>query len=340
MTPSTILAAVAAAALRAGGPQDDTYGPHAFLATAQTRAVKESSGVAPSHYDPDVFWTHNDSGHGPRVYAFRLSAADRKLKVAADLGYVDLRGARSVDWEDIASGPQDRLYLFDGGNNPPCSRADKCIIRFVEPRIDPAGKPIHQAARWESARLEYPDPDNPAKPATHNEDRYDAECLLVHPNAGDVYIVTKRGNDNKTTARLYRLPAASIRWDGRTVHVLQFVADLTPKMPAASLGGLASMVTGGAIRPDGQQVAIRTYLAASLFTLPAGRPFEDVFQQKPQTISLAGETQGEGICYARNGDLITTSEVVAFGPQFSVYVTPLTTRPASAPSEPRSEPRP
>jgi len=328
-----ILAALARApAPQAGVIHAPVYGTHALAAKSQSREVEECSGVAPSHFDADIFWTHNDSGHGPRVYAFRLSAADRQQKVAADLGYVELRGAPSVDWEDIASGPGNTIYLFDGGDNPPCRRADKCLIRFIEPKIDPAGQPVHLTGRWEMARFEYPDPNQPGKPVTRNADRFDAECLLVHPTTGDIYIVTKRTDDNKAVARLYRLPAASIRWDRRTVHLLQFVADLSKELPGASLGGLPAMVTGGAVSADGQHAAIRTYLAAAIFTLPPNHPFEDIFKQKPQTVSLVGEHQGEGIYFARNGDLITTSEVVLFGKQFPVYVTPLTTRPASAPS--------
>jgi hypothetical protein len=323
---------IAWSGLLAGGDKDLSYGSHSLLATAQTHEVKETSGVAPSHFSPDVFWTHNDSGHGPRVYAFRLAEADRKQKVAADLGSVELRGAPSVDWEDIAAGPNHQLYILDGGDNPPPRRKDKSIIRFIEPQIDPAGAPVRLPARWEAARFEYPDLDQPNKPAKQDDARYDAECLLVHPTTGDIYIVTKRGANNRAIAKLYRLPAATIRWDRRTVHTLQFVADLSKQIPGTSLGGVAGMVTGGAISADGQHAVIRTYLAACLFTLPAGRPFEEIFQQKPRLISLAGETQGEGICFARNYDLIMTSEVVAWGDQFSIYIVPVATQPASAPA--------
>lgn len=312
-----------------GGP---VYGAHAFLATAQTRAAGESSGVAPSHFDADVFWTHNDSGSGPRVYAFRLSAADRKRQVAADLGYVELSGAKSVDWEDIAAGPGDRLYVLDGGDNPPCVRTDKAIIRFVEPRPDPAGRRLSRAVPWEAARFEYPDLARPDTPTARHEDRFDAECLFVHPTTGDMYVVTKRDDRGQPVARLYRLPAASVRWDARTVHVLQFVTDLAKQVPGTDFGGLAGMVTGGAVSADGKRVVIRTYLAACVFTLPAGRPFEEVFQQKPQVINLVGEPQGEGICFARNGDLISTSESPRRGPRFPIFITPVTTHPASAPT--------
>jgi hypothetical protein len=322
------------AGLQAGDGQRRAYGTHEFLGYSQTQDVNESSGVTPSHFDADVFWTHNDSGHPPRVYAFRLSAADRRKGVAADLGYLMLPKAPCVDWEEITSGPGDTIYVFDGGDNSPCRRADKSIIRFKEPKIDWSKAPIRQSVRFEIARFEYSDPARPGKPVTRNEDRYDAECLLVDPLTGDVYVVTKRDYKDKPVARVYRLPAGRIRWDRRTVNVLQFVTDLSKNAPGVGAGGLTGMVTGGAVDPDGRHVIVRTYLAAYEFTLAPGRPFESIFEEKPQIISLFGEPQGEGICYARNGDLITTSEAIVRGPRFPIFITPraTATRPAGSPT--------
>lgn|GEM_PF-1145129 len=305
------------------GPQR-AYGPHAFLARSKSDQIRESSGIAPSHFDPDVFWTCNDSDQRPRVYALRLSAADRQRRVAADLGYVELRGARCSDWEDMAPGPGHTLYVFDGGNNPPCRRADTRILRFAEPRVDWTQGPIRQEVRVEFIHFDYPDPARPGQPAGNPSGRYDAECLLVHPESGDLYIVTKRDVRNQVMARVYRLPGDSIRWNSRSVHVLEFVTDLSKVVPG--------MVTGGAVAPDGRRIVLRTYLAAYEFTLPPGRPFETIFQEKPQAISLLGEPQGEAICYARNGDLITTSEAIVLGPRFPIFITPVATQPASAPA--------
>src|SRR5688500_17838526 len=42
----------------------------AQIATLADRAVRESSGLVASRREPGLFWTHNDSGDGPLVYAF------------------------------------------------------------------------------------------------------------------------------------------------------------------------------------------------------------------------------------------------------------------------------
>src|SRR5687768_6150727 len=125
---------------------------HQWVATSETDQVSESSGVIASRVNKDVYWTHNDSGNTPRVWAFRLSEADRREHKAKDMGYVDLENASSVDWEDIAAGPGKTIYVLDGGDNPPCQRTDKQIHRFTEPKFDVNGPPIREKRRIDSIR--------------------------------------------------------------------------------------------------------------------------------------------------------------------------------------------
>src|SRR5688500_2031820 len=61
--------------------------------------ITESSGIAISQRLTDTFWTHNDSGDSPRLFAF-----DSKGK---DLGACELRDAEALDWEDITSFKRD-----------------------------------------------------------------------------------------------------------------------------------------------------------------------------------------------------------------------------------------
>ena len=46
------------------------YGVPMQLAVLEHEAIRESSGLAASRLRPGVFWTHNDSGDKPRLYAF------------------------------------------------------------------------------------------------------------------------------------------------------------------------------------------------------------------------------------------------------------------------------
>jgi hypothetical protein len=303
------------------------------VATADTDELLESSGIVASRVNPDLYWTHNDSGDGPRLWALRLTEADRGRRVARVVARVHLTGASSRDWEDVAWGPGGTIYVLDGGDNPPCERSDKRIHRFVEPKIEFCGPVTDRRPAFESMRFEYPDLLAPDRPARRNEHRYDAECLLVHPTDGDVYIVTKRDNAQRHAARVYHFPGRQIRWDvPAALHVLEFLADISAKVRRVP-GPLeiANMITGGDVDRHGERVVLRDYVSALEFRLPAGEPFERIFQQAPAAFSLFGEPVGEGICYSLDGrEFITTSEAKEFGLKHCpIFATPCTMPPGA-----------
>ncbi len=68
-------------------------------------SISETSGLA---WGKGAFWTHNDSGDGPRIY--RLGLRGEVVKT------VQLRDAVSLDWEEMASSSRE-LFVFDCGNN-------------------------------------------------------------------------------------------------------------------------------------------------------------------------------------------------------------------------------
>lgn len=319
--------------LAATGPAEPPreWGPEQLVAISETTLVPESSGVIAARRSRNVYFTHNDSGsEKPRVWAFRLSQADRRKQAARHLGSIELVGAGNNDWEDVAAGPGGMLYILDGGDNPPCNRKEKRVIRFAEPKIDPDGRPVALKAKCESVRFEYPDPADASKPASRDEDRYDAECLIVHPVTGDVYIVTKRDNSDRSVARVYKLHADGIAWGSSRVYVLHFIVELPSTL---------NMVTAGDVDRDGRHVVLRNYWSAYEYALPAGKPFDEIFRATSQVIPLFKEAmhvlQGEGICYSADGrELIITTESPR-GPQdekFRVFVVPQAAQ--SAPSAP------
>lgn len=319
-----------AAALTGGGVPvlgewtTQLYDSHVFVANSETTFASESSGVVASRKNPWVYWTHNDAGSAlPAVWAFRLAPEDKSVGIAKHLGYVELSGASNHDWEDIASGPGGTIYIFDGGDNPPCGRTGKRIHRFMEPTINPNGPPIAVTSAFDSIRFEYPSAANPRLPATTDAERYDAECLMVHPGCGDVYVVTKRTTDKQDKALVFKLPATAIEWNSSRIHVLEYLADLTPRVDSV----FSAMVTAGDIHADGGRMMIRTYAFAHEFVLPPGLPFDALFEQTPENFSLLSQLfpeqlLGEGICYSYfDGSLITTTESQG-QPMFRIFASP------------------
>ena len=265
------------------------------LATLEDRRVKESSGLVASRRTPGLFWTHNDSGDGPFVYAFDRAGRSR--------GTFRVEGANALDWEDIAAGPgpareQSYLYAADIGDNGR-EREFVVVYRFPEPELSATEDPPKDARPTQTAeaiRFKYPD-------GAHN-----AEALAVHPSTGDIYVVTKAN----ASAGVYKLAAP---FDPKVVNTLAKVATLHgPDF-------FGTLVTGADISPDGRRVALCDYAQGYELTLPAGsKGFDDVWQQTPAAYSLGPRLQGESVAYRLDGAALLATSEKAPTPLFEVVL--------------------
>jgi hypothetical protein len=263
------------------------YGTPTKVANLKNPAVDESSGLAASRSNPGIYWTHNDSGDGPLVYAFDATGESR--------GVFRLTGAQARDWEDMAIGPgpergQSYLYLGDIGDNDQV-RPEIVVYRVAEPKLTVADKTSTKSnpkttAPAEAFRLRYPD------------GKFDAETLLVHPTTGNLYIITKVLLKN---AVVYEAPAPLAA--GRTI-TMKRIGEI--KVPSIMGGAL----TGGSISPDGRRLALCDYLQGYEAVLPASsKNFNDVWKQTIAAFNLGKREQGESITYRADGKaLLATSE--------------------------------
>jgi hypothetical protein len=262
------------------------YGQPVRLAELEDRAVAESSGLVASRHDPNIFWTHNDSGDAPMLYAF-----DRKGK---SKGRWRVTNAQAVDWEDIAAGPGQQsgtsdLYIGDIGDNGR-KRDYITVYRVPEPGISSddllSGKMLVTEPA-EAIRLKYPD------------GRHDAETLMVHPLTGDLYIVTK---DFTSSTGVYKLKAP---FSTASVNTLSRVAEISvPNL----IGGL---ITGGDISPDGMRVVLCDYLSGYEIVLPgdAKGDFDRIWKEPMAEVELGPRKQGEAVGYSQDGNsILATSE--------------------------------
>ncbi len=249
------------------------------------RRLREASGIVASRRNTGLYYVHNDSGGKPEVYVL-----DRDGRIVATLR---LRGARNVDWEDIALAPGTRagrwdVCVADIGDNAR-RRPEVVIYRFAEPDLSsPPKRSVELTPHVVRCRYQ----DGPR----------DAEALVVDPADGAGYVLTKRWDGR---CGVYRLT----RWSGRQVHTLRRVGWL--RFPAATLP-LARMVTGADITADGRRLAVRTYVGGwewSLATRTKAADFARLIATAPQALTLAAEPQGEAICYTPDGAaLLTISE--------------------------------
>ena len=267
-------------------PRTSHYDPPKTTGSIEDIEITESSGLAVSKCQPNVYWTHNDSGDDAFIYAMG--------KNGGRLGTWKIPNAENLDWEDIALFKDNAgkcfIYIGEIGDNQ-SKRDVHLIYRIREPKIsaNDAASTKQQPRMTEQAnmiRFTYPD-------SNHN-----AETLLVHPTSADIYIVTKRVTG---PAGIYRLKS---KFDDGTEVIAQKVADVS--MPAVPNG----FVTGGDISPDGRRVIICDYAAAYEFTLPeSSTNFDDIWQQTPESIDVGNRKIGEAVCYTPDGgSIVLTSE--------------------------------
>jgi hypothetical protein len=266
---------------------NENYGLPVKVGILEDRSIDESSGIVASRTTPGMYWTHNDSGDGPFIYAFDNRGRNR--------GVWRVTGARADDWEDIAAGPgptpgTNYLYIGDIGDNSG-NRSSIIVYRLPEPAItassEGAGKKSAQPTEAaEVLRLRHP--DGP----------HDSESLMVHPVSGKIYLVSKIEFGN---ARVYEADPATMSGG---VITLTRVGELS--VPSV-FGG---MITGGSISPDGLRVALCDYLQGYELVLPSpSSAFNLIWKEPLKTIALGQREQGESIGYRLDGKaLLATSE--------------------------------
>ena len=278
-----LLALTAAVACCAAGqakpaPAPIQYGEGRQLATLANPAIRESSGLACSRLLPDVFWTHNDSGDAPRLYAFNLKGED--------LGTYKITGAKAVDWEDIASFQKDgRSFLLIGDIGDNASQRKIYTLYMVpEPRLDPRKRGA--AGRTEPAHpIDFRYEDGP-----HN-----CEAVAIDPTTMTVYLVVKVLGFE---AKVYALPLrGSLR--GST-------------LVARAIGTLRlSVASAMDISPDGLRAIVLTYGDAYEYVRCSDETWAQAFARPGRALRMPPRAQGESICYGSDGKtLYLTSERV------------------------------
>lgn len=261
------------------------YGPPTILANIKDKSISESSGLVASRSTPGAYWTHNDSGDGPFIYAFNTRGDS--------LGVFQVTGAQNRDWEDISIGPgpqRDKSYLYIGdiGDNDQ-QRSEVIVYRVAEPVLNNNKSTKRRPGVTEPAeaiRLRYPD------------GKHDAEALLVHPTSGNIYIVSKVVLVNPVVYE------AAAPFDSGKLITMRRIGEV--RVPSI-LGGV---ITGGSISPDGHRVALCDYFQGYELVLPSkSANFDDIWKQRMTGFDLGKREQGESIAYRLDGKaLLATSE--------------------------------
>lgn len=268
------------------------FGPPERTGTIASPEVLESSGLAVSQCQSNVFWTHNDSGDNAFIYAF---AGDGK-----HLGTWKVAGASNLDWEDMASTREANgcyLYIGDIGDNGK-KRGQGTVYRIAEPEITPSAAASNKRSPLTTSAAEVLN-------FTYDS-KHDAETLAVNSKTGDIYVITKR---REGPAAVYKIKP---QFDRQPVTA-EKVGDI--RVPAVPDG----LITGGDISPDGTRVALSDYVAGYELVLPEGSEnFDDIWKQAPSKFEIGKRDIGETIAYGPDGNTIYATSEGIRSPIFEV----------------------
>jgi len=238
-----------------------TFTGPATNGTINIPGLSEASGIVASHNNDSVLWTHNDSGHPAEA-----DAIDTQGRL---LGTYGIPG--NTDNEDIAIGPGpvtniSYLYIGDIGDNG-LTRAHIKVYQIPEPAVyardfaNPVTATSIKGAR--TITLTYPDQTN------------NAEAMLVDPQTGDLWILTKAA-----TSRIYMASKADL--DVSNSIVLKFVQTLDFDVPNAA-----------DITQVGNEIIVRQENFAKLWLRTNGQSISSAFLGTPVSIPVTGVADGE-----------------------------------------------
>jgi autotransporter-associated beta strand protein len=231
--------------------------------------INEASGIIASKLNPNILWTHNDSGGSAEVFAMTTAGANR--------GTYSVSGASANDWEDIAIGPGpvagvQYLYIGDIGDNDG-DASDVSVYRVAEPTVSDTGSVVNGTLSGTARiRLRYPG------------GAHDAESLFIDPATRDIYIVSKRVDQ----PRLYR---AAYPQSTSSVTTMELVTTFD----------WIDWLTAADISPNGNEIIIRGLDEARIYTRPVGGSIGDALNTTPTNVPLVNEGQGEAISFDPNG---------------------------------------
>ncbi|MEZ0482962.1 hypothetical protein [Fibrella aquatica] len=211
-------------------------------------------------------WTHNDGGGRATLYGVEPAGPG---KLGTLLDSIALPQLRNIDWEDLAQQDSTRLFIADLGNNGNARR---------DLMIHEVGLPQKTVSTY---TISYAD-QTAFPPKKRNFD-----CEAVFYRSDSLFLLSK--NRSGHIVRLYGLPARP------GTHTL---------MPLDSVF-IKSMVTGAAVSPNGNKLAVITYGKVLFFDLSNRNSIR--LNRFAGCLRLP-RGQSEAITFMTDNELIITNE--------------------------------
>lgn len=261
-----------------GDDRCDEWAPPKPTGTLEPEELTEASGLAASRLHDDVYFTHNDSGGEPELFAIR---SDGSL-----VGRWLVAGQVNRDWEAVAAGPCPKkdgacLYVGDTGDNVVARESVKIIV-VREPEDLASTDALPPVAVLD---------------LSYDEGARDVEAIFVDAD-GDLYLIDKYGSRGKYG--VWRVPSDA--FDSPSYLASRFA---TITLPVESDG----LITDADLHPTRASLLVRTYWSVLLFE---GETLADALGSDALYVEggeMGFEPQGEAIAWSQAGTkFFTTSE--------------------------------
>ena len=247
--------------------------------------LSEMSGLAASARHPGVFWSHNDSGNAPRLFALRESG-----EVIATLTLSGVK-AGELDLEDVAVGPcapgetRSCVFVADTGDNFERHRQAR-VLRLPEPeQLTDATLAVEVLAfTW---------PDRP----------HDCESLVVEPS-GRLAVITK---ERDSLGEVFALPGLAPDSVARAVHLGTLHAP----------GNADFLTTAAALHPSGQRLLLRTYTRVWELRQPGATRLEELLQGSLAEVPGPSQAQAEALTWVPEPEHPELSRSYLLGSEFA-----------------------
>ena len=268
---------------------------HKLLGNLIINRLDEASGLALSTRSQDLAWSHNDSGHGPYIFAFTLKGEAR--------GRFYLENAPSSDWEDIDAfrwQNQSWLMIADTGDNRSIKPYYTLYLVAEPETLDTRSSKLRTVRDVQRIRITFP--TGPA----------DTEALAVDETEERVYLITKR----KRPAEVFSVPLEVFN-DSEVTHEARFETYLY-SLPSPTLQELLHNPKFGLafaqpnaldIAPDRSFAIVHTYGASYRFDRESQQTWAQAFASAPKQINVPPMKQSEAVAIGwDNRSLYYTSE--------------------------------
>jgi hypothetical protein len=252
------------------------YGTSEKLCEIDSADVCESSGLALCATNPQLLWTHNDSGGAPAIVAF-----DRQGKIH---GIVKIAGATNRDWEDMTSFRHEGepwLILADSGNNFGENRpATLYFVREPTPGAREVRCDFRIDVQFETGPR-------------------DCEALAVDQRSQTILFISKVSFGR---CEIFELPLPDLSRKNRgETEPLVAIKIAAPELTHA---------TGMCISSDGERIVIVNYQCGFEFVRRPSETWRTALARPPRKIALSWRMpQREAVCFDLDDrSLLMTSE--------------------------------